>query len=88
MPLVARRVDIFPENARTATYDEVAARGGVVNSKVCPQCVPHFTDTRGPGAEMRDTLKLNQKTRLELAMNLRVRKPRKVVQKEVVEITV
>ena len=40
MPLVARRVDIFPENARTATYDEVAARGGVVNSKVCPQCVP------------------------------------------------
>ena len=26
MPLVGRRVDIFPENAHTATYDEVAAR--------------------------------------------------------------
>ena len=43
---------------------------------------------RGPGAEMRDTLKLKQKTRLKLAMNLRVRKPRSVVQKEVAEITV
>ena len=37
---------------------------------------------------MRDTLKLKQKTRLKLAMNLRVRKPLSVVQKEVAEITV
>ena len=37
---------------------------------------------------MRDTLKLKQKTGLELAMNMRVRKPRSVVQREVAEITV
>ena len=37
---------------------------------------------------MRDTLKLKQKTRLEIAMNLRVRKPRSVAQKVVAEITV
>ena len=51
-----------PATARTATYNEVAARAGVVNSRSMPF----------PAAEMRDTLKLQQTTRLDLAVPARV----------------